>query len=96
MAIAAVACWFSTISSRHTSRYSLSSSQRLFSTSHRPTTTRLFIPNASNRKKSIPNKSPPSPKPKSTPETEAISQKKFPGRSKDERPNSITYGNSGV
>ncbi|KAI8019803.1 LRR receptor kinase SERK2 [Camellia lanceoleosa] len=48
------------------SRYSLSSSQRLFSTSHRPTTTRLFIPNASNRKKSIPNKSPPSPK--STPE----------------------------
>ncbi|KAI7991029.1 hypothetical protein LOK49_LG12G01194 [Camellia lanceoleosa] len=78
-----------------TSRYSLSSSQRLFSTSHRPTTTRLFIPNASNRKKSIPNKSPPSPKPKSTPETEAISQKKFPGRSKDERPNSITDGNSG-
>ncbi|KAI7987648.1 Serine/threonine-protein kinase CDG1 [Camellia lanceoleosa] len=51
-----------------TSRYSLSSSQRLFSTSHRPTTTRLFIPNASNRKKSIPNKSPPSPK--STPEVE--------------------------
>ncbi|CAL5357572.1 unnamed protein product [Camellia sinensis] len=93
MAIAAVACWFSTISSTGTSRYSLSSSQRLFSTSHRPTTTRLFIPNASNRKKSIPNKSPPSPK--STPETEAISQKKFPGRSKDERPNSIADGNSG-
>ncbi|KAI8002643.1 Protein BONZAI 2 [Camellia lanceoleosa] len=58
-----------------------------------PTTTRLFIPNASNRKKSIPNKSPPSPK--STPEIEAISQKKFPGRSKDERPNSIADGNSG-
>ncbi|GMP99960.1 hypothetical protein CsSME_00047232 [Camellia sinensis var. sinensis] len=93
MAIAAVACWFSTISSTGTSRYSLSSSQRLLSTSHRPTTTRLFIPNASNRKKSIPNKSPPSPK--STPETEAISQKKFPGRSKDERPNSIADGNSG-
>ncbi|KAF7152262.1 hypothetical protein RHSIM_Rhsim01G0280000 [Rhododendron simsii] len=89
MAAAAVACWFSAITSTGTSRYSLSSSQRLFATPHTPNH-RLFVTKASNDKKKTPNKSPR----KSAKETEGISQKKSTGRSKDERPCANADGNS--
>ncbi|KAH7863468.1 hypothetical protein Vadar_017901 [Vaccinium darrowii] len=90
MAAAAVACWFSAITSTGTSLYSLSSTQRLFATSHRPNH-RLFVTKASNQKKKTP---PPSPR-KSSKETERISQKKSTRRSKDERPYATADGNRG-
>ncbi|KAG5567651.1 hypothetical protein RHGRI_003004 [Rhododendron griersonianum] len=89
MAAAAVACWFSAITSTGTSRYSLSSSQRLFAASHTPNH-RLFVTKASNDRKKTPQKSPR----KSAKETEGISQKKSTGRSKDERPCANADGNS--
>ncbi|KAE9463934.1 hypothetical protein C3L33_04066, partial [Rhododendron williamsianum] len=89
MAAAAVACWFSAITSTGTSRYSLSSSQRLFAASHTPNH-RLFVTKASNDRKKTPKKSPR----KSAKETEGISQKKSTGRSKDERPCANADGNS--
>uniref|UniRef100_A0A5B7A3J7 Putative DEGP protease 2 isoform 1 n=1 Tax=Davidia involucrata TaxID=16924 RepID=A0A5B7A3J7_DAVIN len=91
MAIAAATSWFSELTSTANSRYSLSS-HRLFATSHTPT--RLLIPKSINQKKSIPKKAPSLPR-KSTPQKEAISQKNFSGKSKDERPNSNADGNSG-
>ncbi|XP_058210339.1 protease Do-like 2, chloroplastic isoform X2 [Rhododendron vialii] len=79
MAAAAVACWFSAITSTGTSRYSLSSSQRLFSTPHTPNH-RLFVTKASNDKKKSPRKS--------------AKEKKSTGKSKDERPCANADGNS--
>ncbi|KAI8574655.1 hypothetical protein RHMOL_Rhmol01G0370900 [Rhododendron molle] len=89
MAAAAVACWFCAITSTGTSRYSLSSSQRLFAAPHTPNH-RLFVTKASNDKKKTPKRSPR----KSAKETEGISQKKSTGRSKDERPCANADGNS--
>uniref|UniRef100_A0A5B7A483 Putative DEGP protease 2 isoform 1 n=1 Tax=Davidia involucrata TaxID=16924 RepID=A0A5B7A483_DAVIN len=91
MAIAAATSWFSELTSTANSRYSLSS-HRLFATSHTPT--RLLIPKAINQKKTTAKKAPSSPR-KSTPQKEAISQKKFSGKSKDERSDSNADENSG-
>ncbi|XP_052170643.1 protease Do-like 2, chloroplastic [Diospyros lotus] len=92
MATAAVACWFSVLGSTGTSRYSLSS-PRLFARSR--TSTCLLIPKAANQKKRSFKKPPlpPFSPRKSAAEAESISQKKFPGRSKDERPCQNADGN---
>ncbi|KAL2556719.1 Protease Do-like 2 [Forsythia ovata] len=97
MAMAAANCWFSVLTSStgSTSRYSLTS-QRLFSTSRRPTYFLTSIVKSSkdpnqnqNPKQKLPRKTPD----KFSTENEAITQK-FPGRSRDESPLSNADGRS--
>lgn len=94
MAIAATTCWFSTLTSTSTSRYSISS-QRLFSTSRTPSP--LIVSKFTNqnqnqsRRNTFPREPPLSPL-QSSLEKEAKSQK-FSGRSKGER-HKLTDGRS--
>ncbi|KAK9281755.1 hypothetical protein L1049_004660 [Liquidambar formosana] len=91
MAMAAANYCFSALTSSDKSFYSVFT-QRRFATSQR--CVRVVTPKATNQRKRISKKGPSSTG-KPTPETEPVSQKKFPGRSKDERTYSYVDGDSG-